>query len=275
MALNTFNLNCYLSAAMDLANQAGISLIKFWHGTATELKVSQKNNNTPATAADLAAHQILTEGLQQLTPNLPIISEEGEWPSYEERRKWQNYWLLDPLDGTRGFIAHLPQFTINIALIVNQSPALGIIYLPLLQTYYYAIKGQGAFKQVVNNKSAIHILPKPEDHPWRIVIGEYSKGRRISEQFRGKYSFELLHANSAVKFGWLAEGRADIYPRFGAISEWDTAAGQCILTEAGGIVVDLHGQTLQYNRQDSLLTPEFIALADPRWLEQCLKILND
>lgn len=258
-----------------LVAQTGAILLDFWRRP-LELSIQQKQDGTPFTAADLAAHREIAAGLQAIAPGIPILSEEGEWPDYAERAQWRQYWLVDPLDGTRGFIAGLEQFSINIALVVEHEPVLGIIYVPVTATIYYAWQGGGAFKQV-GAAAAQRIQPvaKTADAPWRIVIGQYSLGKRLAQLINNQCPFQLLHVNGSIKFGWLADGQADIYPRLGPISEWDTAAGQCILTESGGGVVDLQGRTLQYNCKDSLLNPDFIALADSRWTEQWLEILKE
>lgn len=258
-----------------VAERTGAILLDFWHNP-QNLSTQKKSDGTPYTAADLAAHAQIMNDLQALTPGIPILSEEGDLPDYAERSQWPQYWLVDPLDGTRGFIAHLEQFSINIALIVDHHPVLGLIYSPATETVYYAWQGGGAFKQIGSQTpQPIHFLPKNPVAPWRIVLGQYSRGKRLTQLIHNQCPFQLLHVNGSVKFGWLAEGQADVYPRLGPISEWDTAAGQCIVTESGGAVVDLHGRTLQYNRKASLLTPDFVALADASWAAQWLKILTN
>ena len=264
----------YMDAVIALARQTGVILLDYWRGQ-QDLQIRTKSDGTPSTAADLAAHQNIIAGLQAITPHLPILSEEGQWPDYEERRLWQQYWLVDPLDGTRGFIAHLEQFSINIALIRDHQSVLGVIYVPAADTVYYAWEGGGAYKQIKKEaRVRLRFLPRAPETPWRIVVGQYSRGVRLKQLIGDRCPFELLHVNGSVKFGWLAEGQADIYPRLGPIQEWDTAAGQCIVSEAGGAVVDLQGQKLQYNRKPSLLNPEFIALANAEWMQQWLEILH-
>lgn len=268
------DLKQYIAPCKALAEQTALTLLDFWRRP-QDLSIQQKPDGTPATAADLAAHRQIAAGLQAIAPGIPIISEEGEWPDYPQRAQWRQHWLIDPLDGTRGFIAHLEQFSINIALIADHHPVLGMIYVPVANTVYYAWRNGGAFKQVgAAEPQPIHRLEHTPAETWRIVVGQYSRGKRLAQIIQDRCRFQLLHGNGAVKFGWLAEGLADIYPRFGPISEWDTAAGQCILSESGGAVVDLQGRTLQYNRQASLLNPDFIAVADSRWVQQWLEILN-
>ncbi len=267
-------MNEYLEPCKTLASQTGEILLKYWNQA--HLQTFRKSDGTPCTEADLAAHKVIAEGLAKLTPEIPILSEEGELIDFSQRSQWQVYWLIDPLDGTRGFLAHLEQFSVNIALIQNHRPVFGVIYVPAARTFYYACQGEGAFKQLgQNTPQRLAIASKEAASPWRIVVGQYSQAKRISQLIKDSCAFEILHVNGSVKFGWLAEGQADFYPRFGPICEWDIAAGDCILHESGGVMVDLHGRTLQYNCQDSLLSPEFIALADPRWQEHWLRLINE
>ncbi len=266
------DLKGYTQHCLALARRTGEILLRYWRQP-TELSIQKKTDGTPATSADLAAHREITLGLKAFTPDFPVLSEEGEWPDYAERAKWGTYWLVDPLDGTRGFIAHLEQFSINIALVVDHLPVLGVIYSPASAVFYYAWQGGGTYKQM-GAEAPQRLWPpaKIDSTPWRIVIGQYSRGKRLLQLMNSQGEFQLLHVNGSVKFGWLADGQADLYPRLGPISEWDTAAGQCILTECGGAVVDLQGRSLQYNGKASLLNPEFIALADASWTEYWLKI---
>lgn len=268
------NFGQYLGPCKALAQQTGKILLDFWRSP--NLSIIHKADGTPCTEADLAAHDEIAQGLNAITPGVPILSEEGDWPDYTQRSQWRQYWLIDPLDGTRGFIAHLEQFSINIALIVNHQPVLGLIYVPASATVYYAWRNGGAFKQIgLQSPQQLQPISKPADSPWRIVIGQYSQGKRLIKLINPRCRYELLHLNGSLKFGWLAERQADVYPRLGPISEWDTAAGQCIVEESGGTVIDLQGRTLQYNCKDSLLNPEFIALADSRWAEKWLEILTN
>jgi 3'(2'), 5'-bisphosphate nucleotidase len=268
------NLEVLLQECLNLVRQTGLVLMDFWRRK-QDLNIQRKKDGSEFTRADLAAHQIIVETLQKLTPSIFVLSEEGEWPEYEDRKKWSYYWLVDPLDGTRGFINHLEQFSINIALIKDHQPVLGVIYAPASETVYYAVQGGGAFKQVkFEERQPLKTLSRSREAPWRIVIGQYSRGRRLEQMINHFCEYQLLHVNGSVKFGWLADGEADLYPRLGSISEWDTAAGQCILDESGGTIIDFQGRKLQYNQKASLLNPEFIALSDTSWAPMWLEILN-
>ncbi len=268
------DLDQLLGESLSVAKHTGIVLMDYWRDC-QHLNIQKKIDGTQYTVADLSAHQIITNALSKLTPDIFVLSEEGQWPEYEVRKQWEYHWLIDPLDGTQGFINHLEHFSINIALIKNHQPILGVIYVPAFETAYYARLGGGAYKQIRGERpQKIRPGSREMSEPWRLVIGQYSRGRRLEQLIKHTCEYQLLHVNGSVKFGWLAEGRADLYPRLGYICEWDTAAGQCIITESGGAVVDFQGQTLQYNRKVSFLNPEFIALSDASWAPLWLNILT-
>ena len=249
-----------LDPVIAIAEQAGKAIVPYFAQDRL-LKVQHKMDCTLVTEADIAAQAIIKTELQKLTVHYPIVSEEDQqWEEYAIRKEWSRYWLVDPLDGTKGFVNHLPEFSVNIALIENNAPILGVIYGPMTQICYYAAFEQGAYKKQHGIIKRLHGAVFNPNNP-RIILGQYHQSRQFLELFQGK-SFQLLRMNSSLKFGCLAEGSADIYPRFGPTSEWDTAAGQCLLHEIGGIVVDFAGQSLQYNAKPSLLNPKFIALSD-------------
>lgn len=233
------------------------------------LEVEKKADETPITEADWQSHDLFIKELTLLTPDIPILSEESAAIPYSVRREWPLYWLLDPLDGTRDFLEMTDEFTINLALVNQHSPVIGIIYAPITKTCYFATPGE-AFKQIGDGQSqAIKCSSGPLENP-RIVVSRHH-GRGATQQFLEKFgSHQIIHCGSALKFGLIAEGVADIYPRLGPTSEWDTAAGQCIVEAAGGCVLDFNAQALRYNASDSLLNPNFIALADPKFMWQQL-----
>lgn len=256
-----------------LAKRAGEAILPYWQQWFT-LSVQRKKDQSPVTVADFAAHQVLLAGLQELTPDWPVLSEEGEQVSFHLRKHWQYYWLLDPLDGTRGFIKGSPEFTVNIALIYNHTPILGVIYAPVSQLCYYAHHKSHAFKQEKNQS----VMTLPQQHqfssPWRLAIGQQHRQQPLEQKIPNNWSYTWLRLNSSLKFCLLAEDKADAYIRFGPTCEWDTAAGQCILQQTGGATVDLSGLSLQYNRKLSLLNPNFIAIADVSFLASWLNVLN-
>lgn len=262
MQLSQGNPCLLLTPAIEIAITAGQRIMEIYEGDFT---VDIKDNDTPLTAADMAAHDIIHGQLQELTPELPILSEESADIPYATRATWQRYWLVDPLDGTREFVKRNGEFTVNIALIDQQNPVLGIVYAPAMGVYYYACRGQGAWKRdTVNQPERLHCRPWEGGHA--IIAGSRShRGTSLERFLENLGDYELIPMGSALKSCLVAEGKADIYPRLGPTSEWDTAAAQCVLEEAGGRLTDTAMQPLRYNTKDSLLNPHFFACGDPNF----------
>lgn len=239
---------------IQLAQQAGQEIVKIYD---IGFEVTDKADDTPLTDADLAAHQTITRGLAQLTPEIPILSEESESIPYEERRQWQRYWLIDPLDGTREFIKRNGEFTVNIALIENQQPIIGVIQVPVNGILYYGWREGGAWKQLPEQPpEQIHVRTPSDEQ--LIVAGSRSHQSETITEFLDKIgSHRIFPMGSSLKSCLVAEGQADLYPRLGPTSEWDTAAAQCIVEEAGGQITDTAMNPLRYNTKDSLLNPHF------------------
>ena len=261
-------LQSYLEAVRNLASMAGEKILEVYQ---TEFSVEDKADKTPVTQADLAANEIILAGLKALTPDIPVLSEEDSIPDFSERSKWQRYWLVDPLDGTREFIQKNGEFTVNIALIENQQPILGVVYAPVLQVMYYAIKGKGSYKTSAHNSAEKIHVAKHCAKPVRVAGSQSFTSNEFIDFVRNLPECTVINLGSALKSCLVAEGGADIYPRFGLTSEWDTAATQCILEEAGGYLVDLSLQPLRYNTKDSLLNPHFFAYGDNQmeWVSYC------
>ena len=240
-----------------LAVEAGKAIMAIYQD---EIAVMRKEDNSPLTQADLAAHHTIMDGLAKLTPESPVISEESASIPYSEREKWNRYWLVDPLDGTREFIKRNGEFTVNIALIEAHRPVLGVVYAPAMGLLFYAAKGHGAFRQLAGR--APERLHARHFDPTRITVaGSRSHaGERLLRFLDRIGPHMLISMGSSLKICLIAEGRADVYPRLGPTSEWDTAAGQCVLEEAGGTIQGTDGQVLRYNTKDSLLNPEFFAI---------------
>lgn len=249
----------YLPGVIQIAQQAGKKIldISLQEGV---LEVRKKSDGTPITFADMAAHEIVKSGLFALTPMVPLISEEeSEDITFEERKAWDNYWLVDPLDGTLEFIRESGQYCVCIAYIHQQQPVLGVIYIPEQEVCYYAVKGAGAYKQP-NGEAAvpIHVRHCP-DKP--VLICGRSTRNKYLQLFRDAMpEHAITQIGSAIKCCYVAEGRADVYPSFGPTMEWDTAAAQCILQEAGGSISDVFGEPLRYNQRPSFRNPRFLAL---------------
>jgi 3'(2'), 5'-bisphosphate nucleotidase len=235
-------------------------------------QITQKLDTSPVTEADLCAHRIIQKGLASIDPTVPFLSEEGEIMSYEIRSRWSRYWLVDPLDGTREFIKGSGEFTVNIALIENHVPVLGVMVVPVHKHAYWAIKGEAAYAKLATaDPIRIHANHLPRI-PLKLAVS-----RRLNQNSKpdwvalmGRLSQpELIYCGSAWKICLVAGGSVDLYPQLGATSEWDTAAGQCILEAAGGQVVDFSGQPLQYNAKPSLENPGFYAISDSRLIPIC------
>lgn len=253
-----------LPAVIEIARQAGQGIMAVYQ---QEVKVQRKDDNSPVTEADLVAHDIISRGLTALAPQLPVVSEEDVALPYPVRREWTRYWLVDPLDGTREFIKRNGEFTVNIALIDAKQPVLGVVYAPALDLLFYAVQGSGAFRQI-NDQPPSRIHSRPYDPTQVTVAGSRSNaGERLRAFLDRMGPHMLISMGSSLKICLVAEGRADIYPRLGPTYEWDTAAAQCILEQAGGRLIGMDNQPFSYNTKESLLNPEFLAVgqAAPDW----------
>lgn len=256
-----------LPAIIDIAEQAGAAIMPFYcHDCVTVAKQDQ----SPLTEADLAAHRLIVARLAAISA-LPVLSEESVQLPWQERRKWTRYWLVDPLDGTKEFLKSNGEFSVNIALIEEGRPVLGVVHAPALQRTYYAARGLGAFRRDQDKvPQPIHVSPKA-DGPWRVVGSRSHCDSRTDAFLAALGEVELVPMGSSLKFCVLAEGGADLYPRLGPTSEWDTAAAQCVVEQAGGEVLQVLDDglvPLRYNAKESLLNPDFIACAarSPAWM---------
>ena len=221
----------------------------------TEFSVELKEDESPLTKADLASHEIIVEGLGRLFPDVPILSEESTVPEYDERSTWSEYWLVDPLDGTKEFVNKNGEFTVNIALIENNYPIQGFVYVPKDKTLFFGGLNKGSFKLSHNNIK--EIFAKSPTDKLKIVTSR-SHLNETTRNFLSQFNdFDILQAGSSLKFCMIAEGLADLYPRLGPTSEWDTAAAQAVVEGAGGSVKDLSGVRLQYSKKE-ILNPHFI-----------------
>jgi 3'(2'), 5'-bisphosphate nucleotidase len=256
---------------LALCHRAGEEICKHYH-SAQASEFETKGDDSPLTQADMASHHILEAGLAEIDPLLPILSEESPVVDSAQRLAWTSFWLVDPLDGTKEFLARTGEFTINIALIEGSRPVLGILYLPLEDVAYVGIPGQFAARYHRNptgfwESKSISTRSLGTEGPLALLVSRRHRGSVLQQ------CLEWLEANlgeverhdsgSALKFCRIAEGKGDIYPRFSPCCEWDTAAGDAILEAAGGAILGLDGQPLRYNCSESLYSPWFYALADP------------
>ena len=266
-------MNELLKNIIELAKAAGQAIVEV--ANSADLGIQKKADKSPVTLADFRANDLIVAGLKQFTPDIPVISEEGEVIANEERLSWPKCWLVDPLDGTRGFIDGSGEYTVNIALIEDHLPVMSVIYSPHLDKLYYAVKGEGAFIETPTGPQQIQAKNWDGERPLDIAVSQYHSAKWLERLLGAVPKYELVKMNSSIKICFCADGTADIYPRLGPTSEWDTAAGHCIVEEAGGLVVDLTGQTLHYNARETLENPSFIVLADPSQLQNYLSIIDN
>ena len=231
------------------------------YGAACADEVVHKPDGSPVTRADLSAHRALVAGLAALTPDIPVVSEEDA-KSHSRRLPRGRYWLVDPLDGTREFLARNGEFTLNIALVEDGQPTLGVVSAPALDEVFWGGRGLGAHRRSGASIAAIHVAPAPAARAWRAVASRSHMDDDTRAYLRRLIPYELLRAGSSLKFCRIAEGSADVYPRLGPTCEWDTAAAQAILEAAGGVVLQLDGAPLQYGKTD-VLNPGFVAASTP------------
>ena len=254
-----------LKAVEAIAIQAGVEILDVYHASQS-FDVELKADDSPITVADRRAHNFIVDALTGLYPDIPILSEESAFIDYQTRRMWSQYWLVDPLDGTKEFISLNGEFSVNIALINAGEPILGVVHVPVLGTTYCGQKGVGATKQEAG-KAAVAISSRAPSSPIRIVASRHHRGVEVDKLIACIESqlgeTDVVSMGSSLKMCLLAEGAADIYPRLGPTSEWDTGAAHAILNAAGGELVDLNFMPLRYNQKDELLNPSFIGLGDP------------
>lgn len=228
--------------------------------------VEHKTDDSPLTAADLASHRRIVDGLQRLTPDIPVLSEESAEIDIATRRSWSRLWLVDPLDGTREFVKRNGEFTVNIALIEDGAATFGVIQAPVTGDLWWGDLVHGAYRRDdLGDEIALNTRARPQP-PLRVAASRSHRDAR-TEAFMAKMAaqmgeLEAIGVGSSLKFCRVAEGAIDVYPRFAPTSEWDTAAGQAIVEAAGGRVLDPQGRPFRYNQRDTLLNGDFVALGD-------------
>lgn len=269
------DLHNLLQAAARISEQAGRAIMAIY-AQPEQWQVQHKEDNSPLTAADLASHHLIVEQLQQLTPDIPVLSEESD--EHPQRQTWSQLWLVDPLDGTKEFVARTDDFTVNIALIVDGQAVLGILHAPYYGLSYMAAQGLGAWLFDGQHTTALKTATLPTEP--RLLVSRFHHAQFMQETVLlnnihttfGKCS--LSQIGSAFKMCKIAEGAADFYPRFGTTMEWDTAAGQIILEEAGGALVDFTGKPFAYNRRDTLKNNGFVVVGDKSHLQDWLACMR-
>tara|TARA_R110000824_G_scaffold336_9_gene2230 strand:+ start:28111 stop:28917 length:807 start_codon:yes stop_codon:yes gene_type:complete len=254
-----------LNSVKSISREAGNAILEVYNREGS-IKYVYKDDHSPLTEADLAANKIITKALKELQADIPILSEESVDIDWDERRQWSKYWLVDPLDGTKEFIKGNGEFTVNIALIDNHVPVLGVVYVPVKNILYAGSSELGAFKETDGVSKAINVKHTSLEECAKIVASRSHRGTELDawlDKVKSKFGeIELLSMGSSLKICLVAEGKADIYPRLALTSEWDTAAAQAILEAAGGTLTDAAFNLYRYNLKENILNPYFFAIGD-------------
>lgn len=233
---------------IETAREAGEEILTYY---TDDMEVYHKDDDSPLTKADLASQKIIMAGLNRFDPDTPVISEEAEIPEYEQRKDWECFWLVDPIDGTKEFIKRNDEFTVNIALIEHGEPVLGVLYIPAKDRMYYAQKGEGSFcRQGSEQPEPIFSAPADKSQPLKVAVSRSHRSESLEDNLneQGIEVDEFVPAGSSLKFCLVAEGKADIYPRTGPTMEWDVGAGDCIYRCS--VKNGEHHSPLRYNKPD-------------------------
>lgn len=253
------NLPITIEQLIDIARQAGEAILTIYN---TDFTIESKQDSSPLTEADLASHGIITRALEQLTPEIPVLSEESAKIPFETRQSWSRYWLIDPLDGTKEFIKRNGEFTVNIALIDNHEAVLGVVYVPVTGLTFYGAKDQGAYKIKHGESTQPIQVSSQHQRPVRVAGSRSHAGDSLAKFLKQLGEHEIVSMGSSLKICLVADGTCDIYPRLGPTSEWDTAAAQAVVEAAGGKITLTDMSPLRYNTKDSLLNPHFFVFGD-------------
>lgn len=260
------NLPQLIDPVVSLAAEAGKAILEVY---ATDFDVQEKDDQSPLTQADLASHRMIMQGLAKLTPDIPVISEEAGLPDFDERARWNPYWLIDPLDGTKEFVKRNGEFTVNIALIEDHQAVFGVVHVPVRNSTYSGCRGVGAELRTNGEEPRPIGVARESATPVRVVGSRSHRGASLDQFLQNLGDFEMHPTGSSLKFCLIAEGAADVYPRLGLTSEWDTAAAQAVVEQAGGVVLELDGNPLSYNNKSDILNPYFLVAGpmDHDWLK--------
>lgn len=258
------DISALLPSVIAVARESGAVILSLY--TSGAYQAQNKDDNSPVTDADLAAHEFLKQALREIV-DIPVLSEEGDEVSLAERNSWPRYWLVDPLDGTQEFIARSGDFSTMIALIEHGKPVLGVVFGPVNNLLYYAARDFGAFKEIngqTQRMTARHYDASQPLRALRITVSLRQNVEWVRARLTTDLEYELVPlGSSSLKSCLVADGGADIYMRIGPTGEWDTGATQCIVEEAGGRIVDLYLKPLSYNQRETLINPNFITMGDP------------
>ena len=258
-------------STVEITKEAGEAITEIYN---SDFDYQLKKDLSPITAADNLSHNIITEKLKTLAPEIPILSEENCDIPYKIRSLWTQYWLVDPLDGTKEFIKKNGEFTVNIALIDNNSPIFGVIHLPVTNEVYWGSQVSGSFYSNENNNVKRIYVSENHQNPIRLVASRSHPSAMLNDLLEKIIDYEIIKVGSSIKFCHIASGQADCYPRFGPTSEWDTAAGEAIVSSAGGHVVAASGNSMKYNVKEEYLNPNFIVSNGKSISERILSLIN-
>jgi 3'(2'), 5'-bisphosphate nucleotidase len=247
-----------------LAKEAGKAILEVYE---TDFAVERKEDSSPLTLADRRSHQIITAGLQSEYPQIPVLSEEGKEVLYAARKGWPRFWLVDPLDGTKEFVKRNGEFTVNIALIEGTTPIMGVIYLPVPDRLFVADIRTGCREILQGEVRTLQVGSSSPESTVRVLKSRSHPSSNLEALLETLPSYESVTRGSALKFCAIAAGEADFYPRLGPTWEWDTAAGQAIVTAAGGVMFALNGEPFTYNKPN-LVNGPFLVAANLPWLKQ-------
>lgn len=260
-----------LDTIVDIAKKAGKTILEIYD---SKFDYSIKEDSSPLTEADQKSHEVIIKNLSLLTPDIPILSEEDSNIPYSQRSKWTKYWLVDPLDGTKEFIKRNGEFTVNIALIENKMPVIGVIHIPVSDDTFWGSLNSGSFyargkedRKQINVSSRIN-------NPLRIATSSSHPSKDLNNLLKKLENYKLIKKGSSIKLCLVSCGKAELYLRLGPTSEWDIAAGHAIIKSAGGDIIATNGEKLTYNSKDSLLNPQFIAYNNDHNSEMILSLLK-
>ena len=261
-----------IDSVVGVAKSAGHAIMDIYDKSDYDLKI--KKDSSPLTVADITSNKIITEALKKINPKIPILSEEGSDIPFNIRSRWETFWLIDPLDGTKEFIKRNGEFTVNIALIHKNKPIFGVIYAPAIEELYWGSNIFGSYK--VDNFSSVQKMNVSKKQPkkLRIVTSRSHNSRELDNLLERLESVDIVCKGSSLKFCLVANGDADLYPRLGPTSEWDTAAGDAIVRYAGGSICDISSKELIYNSKDSILNPKFLVSSSEELKDDIIKIIN-
>jgi 3'(2'), 5'-bisphosphate nucleotidase len=253
------DLEALIRPVTEISERAGDKILEIYE---TDFDVETKDDKSPLTAADKASHNEIVAALAKLTPEIPILSEESDGIAWAERSQWPEYWLIDPLDGTKEFIKKNGEFTVNIALIQGNQAVLGVVHVPVKKRSFYGFQGGGAFESTPEGETRSISVTTPAQSPVRVVGSRSHRGELVDAYLEKLGEHVMVSMGSSLKLCLVATGEADVYPRLGLTSEWDTAAAQAVVECAGGRVIQVTGEPLMYNAKEDILNPHFLVFGD-------------